>query len=78
MERTTQKELRRLVRTGAAIDATAYGLEEYKRVSATEGGFDSVAYSAGMYGVNGALARGRASGTLYAVTARTTAAMLFC
>ena len=42
-----------------------------------EGWLRQVGYSAGVYGCNGMLLQGRNSGTLYAITARTTAVFIF-
>lgn len=71
MEKYTQKELRRLVKIGVAIDVTDAGsrsvIPEYYR---------QIGYSAGIYGCNGMLLQGD-SGQLYAVTARTTAIYIF-
>lgn len=68
MEKTTLKELRRLIAVGAAIDVTKWGYKE----AATIGKVEHVAYSRGVYGVNGLLVRGN-DGKLYATTARTAA-----
>lgn len=67
----TQKELKRLVKVGAAKDITdsssrAVIPEDYRQVG----------YSSGIYGCNGMLLRGE-SGQLYAVCARTTAIWVF-
>lgn len=71
MEKLTQKELKRLVRIGAAKDVTDSSSrkdiqEEYKQIG----------YSCGVYGCNGMLLQGE-SGQLYAVTARTSAIFIF-
>lgn len=67
----TQKELKRLVKVGAAKDITYSSSrrdipEDYRQVG----------YSSGVYGCNGMLLRGK-SGQLYAVCARTTAIWVF-
>ena len=71
MEKLTQKELKRLVRIGAAKDFTNSSSrkdiqEDYKQIG----------YSCGVYGCNGMLLQGE-SGQLYAVTARTSAIFIF-
>lgn len=71
MEKLTQKELKRLVRIGAAKDVTNSSSrkdiqEDYKQIG----------YSCGVYGCNGMLLQGE-SGQLYAVTARTSAIFIF-
>ena len=67
----TQKELKRLVKVGAAKDITHSSSrtaipEEYSQVN----------YSSDVYGCNGMLFRGH-SGKLYAICARTTAIWVF-
>lgn len=71
MEKMTQKELKRLVRVGAAKDIT----DSSSRRDIPEG-YSQVGYSSGIYGCNGMLLRGD-SGQLYAVCARTTAIYIF-
>lgn len=71
MEKMTQKELKRLVKVGAAKDITNSSSrrdipEDYRQVG----------YSSGVYGCNGMLLRGK-SGQLYAVCARTKAIYIF-
>lgn len=71
MEKMTQKELKRLVRVGAAKDVT----DSSSRKDIPER-YSKVGYSSGIYGCNGMLLRGE-SGQLYAVCARTTAIWVF-
>jgi hypothetical protein len=71
MEKMTQKELKRLVRVGAAKDIT----DSSSRSNIPEG-YSQVGYSSGIYGCNGMLLRGE-SGQLYAVTGRTSAIYIF-
>ena len=72
MERITQKQLKNLVRTGAAIDVTGTTTR-----AAIPENYTQVGYSCGVYGCNGQLFRGLDSGKLYAITARTTAIFIF-
>lgn len=72
MNKTTQKEIKRLVRAGAAVDITAASSETLEKIRSKENGLESVAVSVGTYGRNGQLLRGRKTGKLYAITARTT------
>ena len=72
MERYTQKQLKALVRTGAAIDVT-----EANDRNAIPENYKKIGYSAGVYGCNGQLLKGLESGKLYAITARSTAIFLF-
>ena len=72
MTKYTQKQLKELVKSGAAVDVTnASGRgdisEDYRQIG----------YSCGVYGCNGMLLQGCESGTLYAVTSRTTAIYIF-
>lgn len=71
MEKMTQKELKRLVKVGAAKDIT----ESSSRAAIPED-YRQVGYSSGVYGCNGMLLRGD-SGQLYAVCARTSAIYIF-
>lgn len=71
MEKMTQKELKRLVKVGAAKDIT----DSSSRAAIPED-YRQVGYSSGVYGCNGMLLRGK-SGQLYAVCARTTAIYIF-
>jgi hypothetical protein len=71
MERYTQKQLRNLVKVGAAKDVTY--ARDNKEIPES---YTQIGYAAGLYGCNGMLLRG-ASGQLYAVTSRTSAIYLF-
>ncbi len=72
MEKYTQKQLRNLVATGAAIDVT--NARDNKVISEP---YRQIGYSAGVYGCNGQLYKGITTGKLYAITSRTTAIYLF-
>lgn len=63
MFKTTQREIRRYISTGVAIDVTT--AQELPKC------YDKVAYSSGVYGINGGLYKD-GSGNLYAITARST------
>ena len=72
MTKYTQKQLKELVKSGAAVDVTnASGRgaipEDYRQIG----------YSRGVYGCSGMLLQGCESGKLYAVTSRTTAIYIF-
>lgn len=71
MEKYTQKELRRLVKIGVAIDVT-----NASSSTAIPEQYRQIGYAKGIYGCNGMLLQGE-SGQLYAVTARTTAIYIF-
>lgn len=71
--KTTLKEIRRYVATNAAEDLTRKGFAEIDAIRVAECGFDTIAYSTGLYGCTGVLVKGNTTGKLYAVTARTSA-----
>lgn len=77
MRKYTQRELKALVRTGAAVDITNHGTAEYKALREKEKALDKLGYSSGMYGINGGLLQGQETGTLYAITARSTAVFIY-
>ena len=79
MKKYTQRELKTLVRTGAAVNITNHGITEYKALieKEKEKGLDKLGYSSGIYGINGGLLQGQETGTLYAITARSTAAFIY-
>lgn len=77
MKKYTQKELKNLVALGVAEDIT-YGDNDTRReLEEKEGYYTQIGYSAGVYGCNGMLLKGHKTGTLYAITARTTAIFVF-
>lgn len=66
--KTTLKEIRRLIATGAAEDITT--ATNIRDIDEAEHGFTSVLYSVGTYGCTGAVVKGNTTGKLYAVKAR--------
>lgn len=70
--RTTQKELKNLVKAGTAIDVTNAGPEIINDIIY---GRTVLAYSCGTYGVNGVLVKAW-NDQLYAVIGRTTNLLL--
>ena len=64
----TQSEIKRLVKTGAAIDITTAPPSEELWTNT-----EKLAVSRGTYGINGGLLKDRRDGQLYAITARNTA-----
>ena len=71
MKRYTQKELRRLVNNGTAIDLT----KSHDRADIGEP-YSQVGYAKGIYGCNGKLLEGE-SGQLYAITTSTSALYIY-
>lgn len=77
MRKYTHKELKTLIRTGAAVDITNHGTAEYEALIENEKDLDKLGYSSGIYGINGGLLQGQETGTLYAITARSTAVFIY-
>ena len=71
--KTTLKDIRRYVTTNAAEDLTKKRFAEIDAIRVAECGFESIAYSIGIFGVTGGLGKGNTTGKLYAVTSRTSA-----
>ena len=71
MEKITQREIKRLIRLGAAIELT-----DTKRVKHSE--LRTVAMSFGIYGMNGALFKHDKTGELYAIPRRSTLLFYYC
>ena len=72
MTKYTQKQLKELVKSGVAVDVTNAGGR-----GAIPENYRQIGNSRGVYGCNGMILQGCESGTLYAVTARTTAIYIF-
>lgn len=66
MKKYTQKELRQLVRLGAAEDYTNKPADYMYTLRRLE----KVGYSSGVYGINGGLVEDTETGQLYAVIGR--------
>ena len=77
MEKYTQKQLRGLVESKAAVDISQGTNETRNQIEAEEGYLNQVGYAAGMYGCNGMLFAGHKTGKLYAITGRTSAIYIF-
>lgn len=71
--KTTLKSIRGYVATNAAEDLTKKRFAEIDTIRVAECGFETIAYSTGIYGITGVLVKGNTTGKLYAVTARTSA-----
>ena len=71
MEKTTQREIKRLVKLGAAIELT-----DTKTIPA--GRLTQVAYSCGVYGINGAILKDDTTGQLYAIPRRDGILFYYC
>lgn len=72
MKKYTQKELKYYVSMGLAVDITTAHTPD-----AIPERFKKVGYSHGVNGCNGLLLHGIETGTLYAITGRTTAIFIF-
>lgn len=77
MTKYTQKQLRAMVADGIAENITNADNNVREELEKKEGWLQQVGYSAGVYGCNGMLLQCRNSGTLYAITARTSAVFIF-
>lgn len=77
MKKYTQKQLKNMVADGIAVDITHGTNETREALEKTEGFYTQIGYSAGVYGCNGMLLKGNKTGTLYAITNRTTAIFVF-
>lgn len=77
MTKYTQKQLRAMVNDGIAENITNADNNVREELEKKEGWLRQVGYSAGVCGCNGMLLQGRNSGTLYAITARTSAIFIF-
>lgn len=64
MTKVTQKEIKRIVQIGAAVDVTNIEVPNPK------GYFEKLMWSQGGYGANGVVVKDTGDGTLYAVTSR--------
>lgn len=71
MTRTTQTTIRNLIKAGAAKE-----LVNTTSVSPYE--LTQIAYSAGLYGINGALLKHCTTGELYAIVGRSAALFYYC
>lgn len=71
MEKTTQKEIKRLIRLGAAKEITECGTPATNEL-------DTVAMPFGIYGMNGAIFKHRQTGELYAIPSRSTMLFYYC
>lgn len=77
MERYTQKQLRDLVKNGAAQDITYADNAKRYEIEKEEGYLSQIGYAAGVYGCNGMLFKGQNTHKLYAITRRSQAIYIF-
>lgn len=68
---TTQKEIKRLIKVGAAIELTDTNTIPARRL-------ETVALSFGVYGMNGGLFRDQETGQLYAIPRRDGILFYYC
>lgn len=66
------------IRNTNAIDITFLKQDELKKLCENEKGFENIATSYGIYGMNGALLQGRKTKKLYKITARNTNLFYLC
>ena len=72
MRKETLKVIKSYISDNAAVNITGYSFAEMNKFL-TDHNIEKVAYSCGVYGINGGLLRDITTGTLYAITARNTA-----
>lgn len=77
MRKYTLKQLKNLVNNGLAVDLTNGNNDTYKELMKKESYLSQVGYAIGIYGLNGKLLKGDKTGTLYAITARSSALYIF-
>ena len=77
MKKYRQREIKALVKSGAAVDVSDHDNNARQELEAREGWLEKVGYSSGVYGLNGGLIKGHNSSTLYAITARTAALFIY-
>lgn len=77
MKKYTLKQLKSLVNNGLAIDLTKGNNDTYKKIIKKESYLSQVGYASSIYGLNGKLLKGDNTGTLYAITARSSALYIF-
>lgn len=77
MRKYGQREIKALIKSGAAVDITNHDNATRQELESREKYLDKVGYSVGVYGLNGGLLQGHKSGTLYAITARTSALFIY-
>ena len=68
----SRKQLIELSKTLDAKDITRYNSDEVNELYNIEGGFTTVAYSVGTYGINSCLCKGNTSDNMFVITARNT------
>ena len=71
--KTTLKSIKDFANQAGVIDVTYFSSDKLNKLLKEEGFFNQIAYSAGIYGVSGAILQGAKSGKFYAITNRTTA-----
>lgn len=77
MTQFTRRELRKLIKTGAAVDITHGDAGTRKEVLRREGEYKQIAYIPSVRGCGGRLLQGIHTGRLYAIAGRTKALNIF-
>ena len=70
--KTTLKDIKEYIRIGLATDITYYSFDQINELR-KDTWFDTVAYSTGVYGLNGVVLRDHKTGKMYAIASRTNA-----
>lgn len=77
MTKYTQKQLREMIKDKIAIDLTHANDATRRDLEQKEGWLTEIGYAAGVYGCNGKLLQGHATGQLYAIPTRSQAIFIF-
>lgn len=70
MRKYKTREIKELVKSGAAVDITNYSGAERQALKDRESSLEKVGYSVSTYGIAGGILQGASTGKLYAITTR--------
>lgn len=70
MRKVTLKYIRECAYTGVTVDISDYCFDAVRQLVQDENGLDKIAYSSGVYGINGGIVQGRKTGTQYSILGR--------
>ena len=73
----TQRQLREMIKTGAAIDISTGNEKVRREILLRETYLEQVGYAAGLYGCSGKLLKGNRTGQLYAIVGHVSAIYVF-
>lgn len=70
MRKVTLKYIRECAYTGATVDISDYCFDAVQQLVLDENGLAKIAYSSGVYGINGGIVQGHKTGTQYSILGR--------